>query len=198
MFRSIVRAVALLVSAACACGFRANAQEFSSSALPDAPSSQRAATPRPAAPKQKPTNDGAYEHSMRGAVSCGGGYALQNGSLTGRMGMCGGSFTIIPFTATEIGVMGPLNNPAHFYVSEDFVAPITKTIKRLHGAPLGLVGYTKIVSNSNRFDYGIGWDHHLGDGKSLAFEARDYWQPNNAIPHILMFRLSLAAGGDWD
>lgn len=176
----------------------AQALQQTSSSLPQAPSAmQQPASPAPEH-KLPHTDDGAYEHPLHGNISCGGGFGLTATGNSGGMGMCGVGFSFIPYTTTEIGVIGPLSGPAHFYVSEDFVAPITHTFKRLHGAPLGLIGYTKIVGDSNRFDYGIGWDHHLGDGRSLAFEARDYMQLDNNIQHALVFRISVAAGGEWD
>ncbi len=192
------RFLALLVFFTASMAPHAQVPQESSSSLPQAPSAHQ--QPVSLGPGRKPahTPDGAYEHLLRLNVSCGGGLGKPGTTANGGVGMCGGGFTIIPSVVTELGVMGPLSGPAHFYVSEDFIAPLTHTIKRLHGQPLGLVGYTKIVGNSNRFDYGIGWDHHLGDGQSLAFEARDYMQLDNTIQHIVMFRISFAIGGDWD
>ena len=164
--------------------------------LPDAPST------RPqTAPTHKPKwnyEPGGYSGPFGVHVSCGGGLDLGQGQSKGNIVLCGAGFTLIPYTALEFGGVRLQDGSAHFYLSEDFIAPITPVIKRLHGEPIGILGYTKIVGNSNRLDYGLGWEHHVGPQQSVGLEVRDYLQFTNPVQHAVVFRLALVAGSDVD
>ena len=162
--------------------------------LPNAPAPQR---PAPSTgPKKPPYGQGGYSGPLGLHLACGGGLDFLRGRSQGALALCGAGFTLIPFSAIEFGGIRLQGGSAHFYLSEDAFVPLTPVIKRLHGEPIGIFGYTKIVGNSNRLDYGMGWEHHLGPSQSVGLEVRDYLQFSNPVQHAVVFRLALVGGGD--
>lgn len=171
-----------------------SSSSLSAMPLPDAPSA-RAAVPSTRSARS-PYEGGGYGGAIGIHAACGGGLDFLQGKSQGTLVLCGAGFTLIPYTALELGGLRLQDGSPHFYLSEDFIAPITPVIKRLRGEPIGIVGYTKIVGNSNRLDYGVGWEHHLGPSGSVGLEVRDYLQFTNPVQHAVVFRLTLVGGSD--
>lgn len=138
----------------------------------------------------KPRPAGAYQFLYRGQIACGVG-ASASDLASKPTAQCGLGFTILPYTVTEFGIMGPQAHRSYLsgYLSEDVVVLIApKGTRHWDGHPIVLAGYTRMFETGHSLDYGVGFEKHINQDHSLQLEIRDYYTFANPIQHNVMLR----------